>query len=403
MKESRKLLIDEVRQSCLERIRVLKGANSPDEAFAAWILGEAYQSHLDLAGAARQAQAAKGASRTYREVAVLGYAVSCIEDPELKRSLEDGLRWVSGRTPFAQGSTSYEVDGVSLLGFALGIRCCLAEKAKEWLAGFLNRSSTSRIAPLDSALIGAAATTIGRAELAKIPEEPGLADVRVALTSHGVGLRLAQNDEALALKQALSGVAEMEARLGAVRMAVRLRVLDWMSHDASLLAEGKPTLEQVVAILQRTAAAMKRWRWDSVNGPRGKAVRWEIENEYHVQDLLWVMLSPLFPDLEDEENLPSVGHKHPRCDLGIPSLHTIIEVKFVRKGTSSAFAQVTEEIAADHSLYRRAGSNYDKMIVFVWDDSCSTEQHDELRQGMMQMPGIVEAVVVARPAKMAKE
>lgn len=403
MKQSRKLLIDEVRQSCLDKISVLRGTQSPEEAFAAWVLGEAHRSHLDLAGAARSARAAKGASRTYREVAVLGYAIPCVGDPDLKRSFEHGLNWLSGRTPFAHGSPSYEVDGVSLLGLALGMRCCPMEKAQEWLASFLNRSSTSRIGPLDRALIGAAARAIGRAALAKMPEEPDLADMRVALSSRGVDLCLRNDDEELALKQALSGAAETETRTSALRMAVQLRVLDWLSHDASLLAEGKPTLEQVVGILQRIPAAMRRWRWDNADGARGKAVRWQIENEYHVQDLLWVMLSPLFPDLEDEESLPSVGHKHPRFDLGIPSLHTIIEVKFIRKGTSSGFAQITEEIAADHSLYRRAGSNYDKMIVFVWDDSCSTEQHDELRQGMKQMSGIVDVVVVPRPAKMTRE
>jgi len=403
MKESRKLLIDEVRRSCVDKIRLLRGTKSPEEAFAAWVLGEAHRPHLDLVDAAKHAQATKGASRTYREVAVLGYAVSCVEAPELMRSFEDGLSWLSGRTPFAQGSPSYEVDGVSLLGFALGMRCCPIEKAKEWLTSFLNRSSTSRIEPLDKVMIGATARLIGRADLANMPESPELADIRVALSSRGVDLCVLDNDEVLALRQALSGIAEVEAQSSALRMAVRLRVLDWLSHDASLLAKGKPTLEQVVGILQRIPAAMRRWRWDDGDGARGKAVRWEIENEYHVQDILWVLLSPLFPDLEDEENLPSVGHKHPRCDLGIPSLHTIIEVKFIRRGTSRAFAQVTEEIAADHSLYRRAGSNYDKMIVFVWDDSCSTEQHDELRQGMKQMPGIVDVIVVPRPGKMTRE
>jgi len=403
MKESQKLLIDEVRRSCLDKIHLLKGTKSPEEAFAAWVLGETHRPHLDLVGAAKHAQATKGASRTYREVAVLGYAVSCVEDPELRRSLEDGLIWLSGRAPFAQGSPSYEVDGVSLLGFALGMRCCPVEKAKEWLAGFLNRSSTSRIGSLDKALIAAAARAIGHAEIAEMPEDPDLADMRVALSSRGVELHVLDNDEVLALKQALSGIAEAEPQSHALRMAVRLRVLDWLSHDASLLADGKPTLEQVVRILQRIPAAMRRWRWDDRDGARRKAVRWEIENEYHIQDLLWIVLAPLFPDLEDEENLPSVGHKHPRCDLGIPSLHTIIEVKFIRKGTSSAFARVTEEIAADHSLYRRAGSNYDKMIVFVWDDSCSTEQHDELKQGMKQMPGIVDVIVVPRPGKMTRE
>jgi hypothetical protein len=141
--------------------------------------------------------------------------------------------------------------------------------------------------------------------------------------------------------------------------------------------------------------SMKRWRWDD-------KIRWKIENEYHVQDLLWIILAPLFADLEDEENLPSLGHKHPRCDLGIPSLHLIIEVKFIRKGTQSHFARITEEIAADHTLYTTAGSNYNKIVAFVWDDSRSSEQHFELKQGLQKMPGIVGTVIVSRPAKMVE-
>jgi hypothetical protein len=110
----------------------------------------------------------------------------------------------------------------------------------------------------------------------------------------------------------------------------------------------------------------------------------------------------LFTDLEDEENLPSVGHKHPRCDLGIPSLHLIIEVKFLHKGSQKEFAKITEDIAADHTLYLRTGSLYDKIIAFVWDDSCSIEHHAELKQGLTQMPGIVGAVIMPRPAKMKR-
>jgi hypothetical protein len=187
-----------------------------------------------------------------------------------------------------------------------------------------------------------------------------------------------------------------------VRQAVLLRVLDWLIHETCILNVGRPTVEDVLHVLERVPASMRRWRWDEKASPRATPVKWSIDNEYHVQDVLWVILAPLFPDLEDEENLPSLGHKHPRCDIGIPSLHLIIEVKFVRQGTQSEFAKVTEELAADHTLYLRAGSSYSTIIAFIWDDSCSVEQHEEVKQALRQMPGVLGAVIVSRPAKMKR-
>jgi hypothetical protein len=115
---------------------------------------------------------------------------------------------------------------------------------------------------------------------------------------------------------------------------------------------------------------------------------------------LWALLAPIFPDLEDEENFPSAGHKHPRVDLCLPSLRIIIEVKFLRTGRQKDCANLIEEVAADASLYRIPGSNYDQIIAFVWDDSGSTEQHRELEQGLTKIPGVISAVIISRPSKM---
>jgi hypothetical protein len=60
---------------------------------------------------------------------------------------------------------------------------------------------------------------------------------------------------------------------------------------------------------------MGRWTFELEKRTVNSAVaRWDVENEYHVQNLLWAVLAPLFPDIDDEENLPSIGHKKPRAD-----------------------------------------------------------------------------------------
>jgi hypothetical protein len=106
--------------------------------------------------------------------------------------------------------------------------------------------------------------------------------------------------------------------------------------------------------------------------------------------------------LEDEENLPSIGHKNPRADLGVPSLRTIIEVKFMRRSGQSACADIIEEIAADASLYLSNARDYDNIVCFVWDDCAQTEQHDELKAGLEAINGISAAVILPRPSKMKK-
>ena len=399
MREVRERIIGDAREYYVGRVVALKGLGTIEEAFAAWLLGKEYLPLLDPASGASKAGSAFGAARTYREVALLGYVVSVLDDAgsDIKKSLRSGLEWLSGRAAFAQASPSFEVDGLALLGIALGAETCGIVKVKNWMAGFLGKSASSRIKIWDRGLMSAAACSIGQPDLVPMPKELDLADLRVALHSRGLDVKVEQQDEAGALKVILNQVS---CNLTPMRCAVQLRVLDWVIHEASSIDMSRPTVEQVLQVLERVPSSMKRWRWSQRGAKGGNQIRWRIENEYHVQDLLWVILSPLFPDLEDEENLPSLGHKHPRCDLGIPSLHLIIEVKFVHKGTQSEFAKLTEEIAADHTLYRRAGSLYDKIIVFVWDNSCSVEQHAELKQGLTQMAGIVGAVIMSRPAKM---
>ncbi len=118
--------------------------------------------------------------------------------------------------------------------------------------------------------------------------------------------------------------------------------------------------------------------------------------------MLWVILAPLFPDLDDEEWLKSLGHHHPRADLTIPSLELIIEVKFIRRATKSELGSIIQEVAADASTYLQESSGYRYIIAFVWDDSASTEEHSELRQGLTRIRGVRDAIVMSRPSKMAR-
>jgi hypothetical protein len=169
---------------------------------------------------------------------------------------------------------------------------------------------------------------------------------------------------------------------------------------SSQSALGSFSLEDVSKLLKRVPAGLRRWTWEGKSRTQGGQPRqWCIENEYHVQNLLYFLLAAVFADIREEEYTRSVGQKKPRVDLEIPSLKLVIEIKFwYRKDNPQ---KIIGEIAEDTSLYLAEGSPHEQMIAFIWDDSCRTEEHDLLDSGLKRLPGIFDVVIVSRPGRMA--
>ncbi|MEG4634578.1 hypothetical protein QUB56_34370 [Microcoleus sp. AR_TQ3_B6] len=168
---------------------------------------------------------------------------------------------------------------------------------------------------------------------------------------------------------------------------------------SSQSALGSFSLEDVSKLLKRVPAGLRRWTWEGKSRTQGGQPRqWCIENEYHVQNLLYFLLAAVFADIREEEYTRSVGQKKPRVDLEIPSLKLVIEIKFwYRKDNPQ---KIIGEIAEDTSLYLAEGSPHEQMIAFIWDDYCRTEEHDLLRE-IKRMKGIFDVVIVSRPGRMA--
>ncbi len=134
-------------------------------------------------------------------------------------------------------------------------------------------------------------------------------------------------------------------------------------------------MEDVIKLLKRVPTGLRRWTWEKKSPIRSSQARqWHIENEYHVQNLLYFLLAPFFADIREEEYTPSVGQKQPRVDLAIPSLKLVIEIKFWYAKDKPQ--KVIGEIAEDTSLYLAEGSSYEQIIAFIWDDFRRTEEHD---------------------------
>ena len=140
---------------------------------------------------------------------------------------------------------------------------------------------------------------------------------------------------------------------------------------------------------------MKRWRWDG--DELQKPIRWQVTQEREVQDILWLILRSYFPDVVDEDALPKLGHSTYKADFGIRSLKLIIEAKFAT--TKDDFKKIEKEVQEDCIPYLR-DLRYESLIVFIYDDSASVQEHDTTRRALMEIPGIVDVVIVSRPSQL---
>jgi REase_DpnII-MboI len=186
------------------------------------------------------------------------------------------------------------------------------------------------------------------------------------------------------------------ARAGANFQSFRFAALEHVIRSAPAVVPGRISARDLVRLLERIPAGLRKWTWETKARIANAPIRqWRIDNEYHVQNLLWVMLAPIFPDLDDEQYLVKIGQKSPRADLHIPSMKIIIEAKFLRPGHS--INKIIDEISSDTGLYSAMGNDCAGIIPIIWDDSARSHEHDYLRHGLKKLPNIIDAIVISRP------
>jgi hypothetical protein len=172
----------------------------------------------------------------------------------------------------------------------------------------------------------------------------------------------------------------------------------WASITSILfhaLGEASLNARHVAAVLQNFEPAMKRWRWDG--DELQKPIRWPVTQEREVQDILWLILRSYFPDVVDEDALPKLGHSTYKADFGIGSLKLIIEAKFAT--SKDDFKKIEKEVQEDCIPYLR-DLRYESLIVFIYDDSASVQEHDITRRALLEIPGVVDVVIVSRPSQL---
>jgi len=182
------------------------------------------------------------------------------------------------------------------------------------------------------------------------------------------------------------------------RAAVWLRALDTLV-DYSVQSYF-PSISDTVRVLESVQHSFKRWVWDESSKRRNASPsHWLIDNEYHVQAFLWAVLYPIYREqLVDEAYLPNWGQRQPRCDLGIVKLKLIIEVKYARERRD--FEEIEEQVAGDIGLYFKDTTQFDHLIVFVYDDCDEQypERYDSLRNALEKRDEVEKVVIVRRPS-----
>jgi REase_DpnII-MboI len=350
-----------------------------------------------------------GAQQDFPTVATLGFATaSGLLGVDASATLKQGLDRLAGRQPFVdEVPMAFCSDAVGILGVALGTRfladTSVSAKIVTWLSSFLKNiyhlDGTENwqrcfFQAADRVLggsIGLAGPLLDRAE-----------DVYVAFTAEGIFVhanrKTTDQEDEKALKLILRGTNEISYE----RTAVRLAALEYVVRSAPAVVPGRMPAESLVRLLERVPAGLRKWTWETQ--PRttnGMARQWHIDHEYHVQNLLWVLLAPIFPDLDDEQYLVKIGQKSPRADLYIPSMKLIVEAKFLRSGEK--VQRIIDQISSDASLYNAMGNDCTGIIPFIWDDSARSQEHDYLRQGLKKLPGVIDAVITSRPSNWMKE
>jgi hypothetical protein len=341
-------------------------------------------------------------------LAALGYGLRYFRataPPSVVARLADGLAKLRLRDPFPEDRVSFAFDPVIFLGIALAA-VALGEAGDEtsaWLVRVLDDRRRRPATPYQTLLYGYIRHTLtGDAEtIDNIHEYRDV--MELALLEWGSrrgALRLVDPRLDLSGLQARvlheAAVADPSA-LGAARAA-----LVWSAVHASLVrsaAELVLSRSHVAAMLRRFEAAMRRWRWDDPAAVK-HPIRWEITAEREVQDILWLILRSVFDDVVDEETLPKVGHSTYRADFGIPSLRLLIEAKYARK--AGDFKALEKEIMEDSVAYLlEARDRYDRILVFIYDESASVQEHDLTEMALRKLPQIEDVIIVSRPSQLA--
>lgn len=332
------------------------------------------------------------------DVAALGYSLWVQPAPKFTPQLLDGLSRVRERDAFKGEHLSLARNPTRLLGIILG---CLALNTSgletlAWCREVLKKMHEKGMVSCDPLVPYLAFRAFGTRIPTATHAVTSLYNLALSdwLIRHQMNENERSQDELNNDRQRILFEAATELHFESASQAAFI----WSAVVSILFhALGAASLQprHVAAVLQNFEAAMKRWRWDG--DELRNSIHWPVTQEREVQDILWLILRSYFSDVVDEDALPKLGHSTYKADFGIGSLKLIIEVKFAT--SKDDFKKIEKEVQEDCIPYLR-DIRYESLIVFIYDDSASVQEHDITRDGLLEIPGIAEVVIVSRPSQL---
>ncbi len=331
-------------------------------------------------------------------VSALGYTLWAKPNSRFEALLLDGLNRVRERDAFKGEHLSLARNPKCLLGIILGSLALGAAGLETllWCKEVLEKMKQKGMVDFDPLVL----YLFYRAFGTKIPIIPqsAMSLYQLAFTEWVIRHQIYENEPSLQQLENIHQNILFQTATDLHFDSIPQAAFIWSSVNSLLFHTfGTMSLQPkyVAAVLQNFEPAMKRWRWDGDN--LQNPIRWPITQEREVQDILWLILRSYFPDVVDEDTLPKLGHSTYKADFGIGSLKLIIETKFTT--CKEDFKKIEKEVQEDCIPYLR-DLRYESLIVFIYDDSASVQEHDITRRALLEIPGIVDVVIVSRPSQL---
>lgn len=382
----------------------LRGESTLDRLLVGWLLPElcgAEAKSIALAAVAQWREMKQGgAPGSYQAVAALALASALdTTDSERTSAFSEGLDWALGAATEVDGTAvGLAADPPAILAVVSAL-LRIADSGRQaamrsWLASVLDEFGT-RLGLWERAQLHVASHLLGgeqRPQPRELSEACCVTRVAIAPVTESVS---ASDGRAI-----VASVLEHHAQVDSIGATFLLASLSRVKASVvRSIRTDVMTVDDVLTLLRNVQRSLRDWTWEvKPRTKTGTPRQWHVDNEYHVQDLLWVVLAPLFADLDSESYSKKLGFVQPRADLTIPSLKLIIEAKFAY--ASDSLKKIQRELSEDAAAYFPQGGAFERMIAFVWDDAARTEAHATLIRGLEQLERVAGVVVVSRPAKM---
>lgn len=340
-------------------------------------------------------------------ISSLGYSLPNLS-PESSEKFTKAFDLLMQRDPFKGPHVSFAFQPVTLIGLILGVKAVTdtgwRTKASQWLSSIIEkRLSSSGLTNYQELLNRYSVFLLDRSPQEISVESKGLSIEALSLLEYALRRNVFKdNSRQNKSVQIRSDLIEQIIKNSISGDVDEKAAIIWVAVNESITTDiGNYLLSThyVSAILSRFEAAMKRWRYDS--NKLKNAIRWPIVSEREIQDILYLVLRSYFDDLIDEEAMPKFGHKFHKPDFAIPSLRLLIEVKYAYK--KDDFKNLEQEIIIDTKAYLTNTQDYDRILVFIYDESSSVQEHEITKRDLKKLEEIEDVIIVSRPSQIIKE